>query len=195
MVSWRESSSFCSGPFRESRYNLSENFSLLVTFLLVLWLTFFHADFGKEFPSRTLWRGPSWNCPSPSCVLCTLLYRTEHFRGGEKVPRKGEEVSRVGLSTRWATEPYSDNPLNRTRNPSELYSDIETPLRRALRRFAFLVWESTENWDFHRSEPYTKPYSDTGRWFVCGSLWSGQSPKSQIAAWHAIPQIAVASFL
>ena len=22
-------------------------------------------------------------------------------------------------------------------------------------------WESTENWDFHRLEPYTKPYSDT----------------------------------
>ena len=24
-----------------------------------------------------------------------------------------------------------------------------------------LNWESTENWDFHRLEPYTKPYSDT----------------------------------
>ena len=37
--------------------------------------------------------------------------------------------------------------------------------RRALRRLLFaswvLNWESTENWDFRRSEPYTKPYSDT----------------------------------
>ena len=36
---------------------------------------FFHADFGKEFPSRTLWRGPSRDCPSPSSVLCPLLQR------------------------------------------------------------------------------------------------------------------------
>ena len=48
-------------------------------------------------------------------------------------------VSRVGLSTKQATEPYSDNPVNRTRNPSEPYSDKEIALRRALRRFAFLV--------------------------------------------------------
>ena len=60
----------------------------------VLRLTFFHADFGKEFPSRTLWRDPSRNCPSPSSAVCPLLYRTDHFsRGenGENVPRKGEE--------------------------------------------------------------------------------------------------------
>ena len=42
-------------------------------------------------------------------------------------------VSRVGLSTKQATEPYSDNLLNCTRNPSELCSDKATPLRRALR--------------------------------------------------------------
>ena len=57
-------------------------------------LTFFHADFGKEFPSRTFWRGASRSCPSPSSALYPFLYRTEHFsRGekGEKVPRKGEE--------------------------------------------------------------------------------------------------------
>ena len=47
-------------------------------------LTFFHADFGKEFPSRTLWRGPSRDCHSPSSVLCPLLYRTEHFSRGRK---------------------------------------------------------------------------------------------------------------
>ena len=54
-------------------------------------------------------------------------------------------VSRVGLSTKQATEPYSDNLLNRTRNPSEPYSDKEIPLKRALRRFAFLVGFSTGN--------------------------------------------------
>ena len=54
-------------------------------------------------------------------------------------------VSHVGLSTKKKTEPYSDNPLNRTRNPSEPYSDKETPLRRALRRFAVLVGLSTGN--------------------------------------------------
>ena len=56
--------------------------------------TCFHADLGKEFPSQTLWRGPSSNYPSPSSVLCPLLYGTEHLsRGekGEKVQRKGEE--------------------------------------------------------------------------------------------------------
>ena len=48
-------------------------------------------------------------------------------------------ISRVGLSTKQAAEPYSDNLLNRTWNPSEPYSDKEIPLRRALRRFAFLA--------------------------------------------------------
>ena len=52
-------------------------------------LTPFHADFGKEFPSRTFWRDPSRNCPSPSSALCPLLYRTEHFSRG----RNGEECA------------------------------------------------------------------------------------------------------
>ena len=44
-------------------------------------------------------------------------------------------VSCVGLkTTKQAREPYSDNLLNRTRNPSEPYSDKESPFRRALRR-------------------------------------------------------------
>ena len=33
-----------------------------------------------------------------------------------------------------------------------------------------LNWESTENWDFHRLEPYTKPYSDTS-WYSLGFLF------------------------
>ena len=37
-------------------------------------------------------------------------------------------VSRVGLSTKQATKPYSDNLPNRTWNPSEPYSDKEIPL-------------------------------------------------------------------
>ena len=54
-------------------------------------------------------------------------------------------VSRFGLSTKQATEPHSDNLLNRTRNLSEPYFDKEILLRRTLRRFAFLVGLSTGN--------------------------------------------------
>ena len=42
--------------------------------------------------------------------------------------------SMLVFSTKKATEPYSDNLLNRARNPSKPYSDKETPLRRASRR-------------------------------------------------------------
>ena len=51
---------------------------------------FFHSDFGKEFPSRTLWRDPPQNCNSPSSALCPFLYRTVHFSRGRKW-RKGAE--------------------------------------------------------------------------------------------------------
>ena len=44
----------------------------------------------------------------------------------------------VGLSTKPATQPYSDSLLNRTRSPSKPYLDKEIPLRRALRRL--LCW-------------------------------------------------------
>ena len=37
-------------------------------------------------------------------------------------------VSRVGLSTKQATEPYADILLNRARSPFEPYSDKEFPL-------------------------------------------------------------------
>ena len=75
-------------------------------------------------------------------------------------------VSHVVLSTKQATEPYSDNLLNRTRNPSEPYSDKEIPFPlEELCGGGFLSWafnwESAENWDFHRLEPYTNPFSDT----------------------------------
>ena len=65
-------------------------------------LTLFHADFGKEFPSRTLWRGPSWNCPSPRSVLCPWLYRTEHFSRG-RTGRQGAQKRRGrGVASRGA---------------------------------------------------------------------------------------------
>ena len=70
-------------------------------------LTFFHADFGKEFPwsSRTLCRGASWNSSSPSCLQCPSLYRTEHFSRGKKgresaERRGGRWVARTGGKTR-----------------------------------------------------------------------------------------------
>ena len=51
----------------------------------------FHADFGKEFPSRTLWRGPSQSRPSPCSALCPLLYRTEHFSREKRAKRCREK--------------------------------------------------------------------------------------------------------
>ena len=48
---------------------------------------------GLSFP-KSAWRGPSWNCLSPSSLLCPLFYRIEPFlerAKGEKVPREGEE--------------------------------------------------------------------------------------------------------
>ena len=57
--------------------------------------TLLYEDFGKEFPSRNLWKGPSLR-PAPLQALCCALCPTEQstFLGGEKgekVPRKGEE--------------------------------------------------------------------------------------------------------
>ena len=63
--------------------------------LFLLGLTFFRADFGKEFPSRTLWRGPSRNCPSPSSALCPLLYRTHPFAQGIKGAKMCREKGRT----------------------------------------------------------------------------------------------------
>ena len=83
-------------------------------------------------------------------------------------------VSCVGLSTKQATEPYSDNLLNRTRKPSEPYSDKEIPLQKSFEAVCFLSrvlnWESTENWDFHRLEPRKKPYPLTRNYYENISL-------------------------
>ena len=86
-------------------------------------LTFFHADFGKEFPSRNLWRGPSQNCPSPSSALYPFLYRTEHFsrggkgrkyaekRGGRGVARKGGKKEK-GTREKGSGNHYINNSLS-----------------------------------------------------------------------------------
>ena len=63
-------------------------------------LTFFHADFGKEIPSRIFWRDPSRNCPSPSSALCPLLYRTEHFSRGRKWRKCAEKRRGRGLASK-----------------------------------------------------------------------------------------------
>ena len=55
-------------------------------------------------------------------------------------------VSSVGLSAKHATEPYLDNLLNRTRNPSEPYSDKESLLEELWGNCSVswaLEWEST----------------------------------------------------
>ena len=54
-------------------------------------------------------------------------------------------VSRVVLSTKQATEPYSDNLFNRTRTPSETHSDDEIPLKKSFEAVALLVGFSTGN--------------------------------------------------
>ena len=78
--------------------------------------TFFSANFqGKCCLSL----GKSWLIPSFS-----LRTMSEYCSA---------RASRVGLSTKQATEPYSDNFLNCTRNPWEPYLDKEIPIRRAPR--------------------------------------------------------------
>ena len=67
-------------------------------------LTFFHADFGKECPSRTFWRDPSRNCPSPSSALCPLLYRTEHFLRGRKWRKHAEKGRGRGVASKGVKE-------------------------------------------------------------------------------------------
>ena len=65
---------------RRSRFLPQVMFWVVVPFLKTCFnLTCSHADFGKEFHSRTLWRYPSWNCPSPCSELCPWLFRTEHL--------------------------------------------------------------------------------------------------------------------
>ena len=63
-------------------------------------LTFFHTDFGKEFPSRTFWRDPSRNCPSPSSALFPFLYRTEHFSKGRKWRKCAEKRGGRGVASK-----------------------------------------------------------------------------------------------
>ena len=75
--------------------------------------------------------------PGPPIHL--LAHHGPHIQRKMGVTRTVSEycsarVSRVGLSSKQAPEPYSDNLLNRTWNPSEPYSDKEIPFRRALRR-------------------------------------------------------------
>ena len=105
-------------------------------------------------------------------------------------PSTSARVSRVGLSTKQATEPYSDNLLNRTRNPSEPHWHDEIPLKKSFEAVALLVgwilnWESTENWHFHRFERYPKPYSDTS-WYQSNLCFS------DIAGYRAAPPQTVA---
>ena len=61
-------------------------------------LAFFHADFGKEFPSRTLGRASPKTAPSPSSALCPLLYRTEHFSRGRKGQKGAEKKGGKGVA-------------------------------------------------------------------------------------------------
>ena len=46
--------------------------------------TCFHADFGKESPSQSLWRGPAWNCPLQALCCATRLTEQSTFCREEK---------------------------------------------------------------------------------------------------------------
>ena len=69
----------------------------IVVFFGVPKTTFFHADFGKEIPSRTLWRGRSWNCPSPKlCAVPFALQNRALFEGEQRVKRSREKGGKRG---------------------------------------------------------------------------------------------------
>ena len=146
-----------------------------------------------------------WNCAPPLC-------------------RSLKHSMNVGLSTKQATEPYSDHLLNRTWNPSELYSDKEIPFRSALRRLHCSLGSQL---GIHRKLGLS-PLGTVHATVLGHSLISGlpnanakskrfsyatsqiatlppmvapnRSSTPQIAAryaafWHAVSQIALASFL
>ena len=97
-------------------------------------LTFFYADFGKEFPSRTSWRGPSRMCPSPSSAQCPLLYRTEHFSMGRKGRKCAEKRGGRGVARKGGKKE------KRTReNRSELIRQTFSPIITDRRLPIFLV--------------------------------------------------------
>ena len=51
---------------------------------------------GNSFPNSS--RGPSWNCPSPSAVLCPFLYRTGG--PGRKGQSGAEKTGRTGVASK-----------------------------------------------------------------------------------------------
>ena len=69
------------------------------------------------------------------------------------------QLSKQQNRTRTTSSTVLETSPNRTRTKKCPLEELEAVcfLSRVLN------WESTENWDFHRLEPYTKPYSDTVR--------------------------------
>ena len=95
-----------------------------------------------------------WRFPATlSCGFQAPTFRLPRFLDNVRV--LFGRVSR-GLSAQQATELYSDNLLNCTRNPSKTYSGKDIPLRRAFEAIALLVGFSTGNppqfWNFYRLE-------------------------------------------
>ena len=71
-----------------------------VFFKTCSYLTCFHADFGKEFPSRTLSRVFTETAPLRSLPLCPFLYRTEHYSSGEKKGKSAEKRRGRGVASK-----------------------------------------------------------------------------------------------
>ena len=162
--------------------------------------------FLEDYGCGCVWAVPE--LPLSHCVVCGIAdsrrYTPASFcRNGPSLSKRqalgkmvseycSARVSRVGLSAKQTTEPYSDNLLNRTRSPSEPYSDKEIPLRRALRRFAFLVGFSTGNppkigtfTAWNRTRNRTRTLSDWG-WGIAGKARHFNQP---IALYGASPEI------
>ena len=78
-------------------------------------LTFFHAEFGKEFPSRTFWRDPSRSCPSPSSALRSTFRMAKtcrekgRKRGGQQRGQKGKKDARKQVRKRHMNIWHIDN--------------------------------------------------------------------------------------
>ena len=78
-------------------------------------LAFFHADFGKEFPSRTLWEvHPESAALQDLC--CAFSLRAEHFSSG----RTGWKGAQKRGEERWPAEGEKGMRENRSENTERI---------------------------------------------------------------------------
>ena len=108
--------------------------------------------FGKEFPSRTFWRGPPRNCPLQAlwCALCSTEQRA-HFEGQKRATRcrekgrkrGGQQRGQKGKRTRGNR---SENLANKLPSESWACSDACTSVIHGCMLAAAAGTGSTEWW-------------------------------------------------